>query len=168
MREHHPMRYNRLTEVLKTVSSVKLSTAFLLKSYFLKRPLASFQRPSWSADPWTHGLLAQSPDSSGRNYCLKLFKDNVILIICFQHICYGLCCICIRKSIRYMHVVPRCCLVGSSYFDQSWLWRIHPKETFYKMVHITWTISYGPYHMVHIIWSISHGPFHMVHFIWTF
>ena len=32
----------RLTEVLKTVSSVKLSTAFLLKSYFLKRPLECF------------------------------------------------------------------------------------------------------------------------------
>ena len=43
MREHHPMRYNRLTEVLKTVSSVKLSTAFLLKSYFLKRPLEGFK-----------------------------------------------------------------------------------------------------------------------------
>ena len=43
MREHHPMRYNRLTEVLKTVSSVKLSTAFLLKSYFLKRPLGGFK-----------------------------------------------------------------------------------------------------------------------------
>lgn len=34
------MRYNRMTEVLKTVASVKLSSAFLLKSYFLKKPLA--------------------------------------------------------------------------------------------------------------------------------
>jgi len=38
-REHHPMRYNRMTEVLKTVASVKLSSTFLLKSYFLKKPL---------------------------------------------------------------------------------------------------------------------------------
>ena len=38
-REHHPMRYNRMTEVLKTVASVKLSSTFLLKSYFLKNPL---------------------------------------------------------------------------------------------------------------------------------
>ena len=39
LREHHPMRYNRMTEVLRTVASVKLSSAFLLKSYFLKNPL---------------------------------------------------------------------------------------------------------------------------------
>ena len=39
MREHHPMRYNRMTEILKTVGSVQLSSAFLLKSHFLKRPL---------------------------------------------------------------------------------------------------------------------------------
>ena len=130
MREHHPMRYNRLTEVLKTVSSVKLSTAFLLKSYFLKRPLASFKLLLWvrvvTQTLVRLGLLIHSPDSSGRNHCLKLFKDNVILIICFQHICYGLCCICIRKSIWYLHVVSRCCLVGSCYFNQSWLWRIYP------------------------------------------
>ncbi|CBY13606.1 unnamed protein product [Oikopleura dioica] len=39
MREHHPMRYHRMTEILKTVASVKLSSTFLLKSYFLKKPL---------------------------------------------------------------------------------------------------------------------------------
>ena len=39
MREHHPMRYNRMTEILKTVASIKLSSTFLLKSYFMKRPL---------------------------------------------------------------------------------------------------------------------------------
>ena len=39
LREHHPMRYNRMTEILKTVGSVQLSSAFLLKSHFLKRPL---------------------------------------------------------------------------------------------------------------------------------
>ena len=33
------MRYNRMTEILKTVGSVQLSSAFLLKSHFLKRPL---------------------------------------------------------------------------------------------------------------------------------
>ena len=38
MREHHPMRYNRMTEVLKVVSQTKLSTSFLVKSYFLKSP----------------------------------------------------------------------------------------------------------------------------------
>ena len=31
MREHHPMRYHRMTEILKTVASVKLSSTFLLK-----------------------------------------------------------------------------------------------------------------------------------------
>ena len=36
MREQHPMRYNRMTEILKVVASVKLSNTFLLKSYFLK------------------------------------------------------------------------------------------------------------------------------------
>ena len=36
MRESHPMRYNRMTEILKVVASVKLSKTFLLKSYFLK------------------------------------------------------------------------------------------------------------------------------------
>ena len=30
------MRYNRMTEILKVVASVKLSNTFLLKSYFLK------------------------------------------------------------------------------------------------------------------------------------
>merc|ERR1712131_68980 len=39
MREHHPMRYHRMTEILKTVASVKLSSTFLLKSYFLKKPM---------------------------------------------------------------------------------------------------------------------------------
>ena len=39
MREHHPMRYNRMTEILKTVASIKLSSTFLLKSYFMKKPL---------------------------------------------------------------------------------------------------------------------------------
>ena len=33
------MRYNRMTEILKTVASIKLSSTFLLKSYFMKRPL---------------------------------------------------------------------------------------------------------------------------------
>ena len=31
LREHHPMRYHRMTEILKTISSVKLSSTFLLK-----------------------------------------------------------------------------------------------------------------------------------------
>ena len=31
LREHHPMRYNRMTEILKTVASIKLSSTFLLK-----------------------------------------------------------------------------------------------------------------------------------------
>ena len=60
MREHHPMRYNRMTEILKIVAQgilmtflefqqmaktcsskikVKLSSGFLLKSYFMKSPL---------------------------------------------------------------------------------------------------------------------------------
>ena len=33
------MRYNRMTEILKTVASIKLSSTFLLKSYFMKKPL---------------------------------------------------------------------------------------------------------------------------------
>ena len=33
LREHHPMRYHRMTEILKTISSVKLSSTFLLKVY---------------------------------------------------------------------------------------------------------------------------------------
>jgi len=44
------MRYNRMTEVLKTVASVKLSSAFLLKSYFLKKPLARLYSDQYS-DP---------------------------------------------------------------------------------------------------------------------
>ncbi|CAG5095448.1 Oidioi.mRNA.OKI2018_I69.XSR.g14193.t1.cds [Oikopleura dioica] len=39
MREHHPMRYNRMTEILKNLGSVTMSSSFLLKSHFLKRPL---------------------------------------------------------------------------------------------------------------------------------
>ena len=39
MREHHPMRYNRMTEILRALTEIKLSTAFLLKSYFLSNPL---------------------------------------------------------------------------------------------------------------------------------
>lgn len=39
LREHHPMRYHRMTEILKTVASVKLSSTFLIKSYFMKKPL---------------------------------------------------------------------------------------------------------------------------------
>ncbi|CAG5086371.1 Oidioi.mRNA.OKI2018_I69.PAR.g11191.t1.cds [Oikopleura dioica] len=39
MREHHPMRYNRMTEILKVVACVKLSKTFLIKSYFLQKPL---------------------------------------------------------------------------------------------------------------------------------
>ena len=37
MREHHPMRYHRMTEILKTVASVKLSSTFLLKVSFLDK-----------------------------------------------------------------------------------------------------------------------------------
>ena len=39
LREHHPMRYHRMTEILKTVASVHLSSTFLIKSYFMKRPV---------------------------------------------------------------------------------------------------------------------------------
>ena len=39
MREHHPMRYNRMTEILRALTEIKLSTSFLLKSYFLSNPL---------------------------------------------------------------------------------------------------------------------------------
>ena len=37
MREHHPMRYNRMTEILKNLGSVTMSSSFLLKSHFLVR-----------------------------------------------------------------------------------------------------------------------------------
>ena len=39
MREHHPMRYNRITEILRALTEIKLSTSFLLKSYFLSNPM---------------------------------------------------------------------------------------------------------------------------------
>ena len=39
MREHHPMRYHRMTEILKTVASVKLSSTFLLKVSFLDKTM---------------------------------------------------------------------------------------------------------------------------------
>ena len=39
MREHHPMRYNRMTEILRALTEIKLSTSFLLKSYFLSNPM---------------------------------------------------------------------------------------------------------------------------------
>ena len=38
MREQHFMRYNRITEILKSVTQIQLSPSFLLKSYFLKAP----------------------------------------------------------------------------------------------------------------------------------
>lgn len=39
LREHHPMRYNRMTEILCTLSSTRLDTHFLIKSPFLRTPL---------------------------------------------------------------------------------------------------------------------------------
>lgn len=39
LREHHPMRYNRMTEILCTLSSVRLNTSFLIKAPFLRTPL---------------------------------------------------------------------------------------------------------------------------------
>jgi len=38
MQEHHPMRYNRMTEILKNLAEIRLPTAFLIKSYFTKSP----------------------------------------------------------------------------------------------------------------------------------
>ena len=34
------------------------------------------------------------------------------------------------------------------------------------MVHIIWSISYGPYDMAGVIWSIWYGPNDMVQVIW--
>ena len=31
MQEHHPMRYNRMTEILKNLAEIRLPTAFLIK-----------------------------------------------------------------------------------------------------------------------------------------
>ncbi len=39
LREHHPMRYNRMTEILKNLGSVTMSSSFLLKSHFLVNKL---------------------------------------------------------------------------------------------------------------------------------
>ena len=39
LREHHPMRYNRMAEILCILSSIRLCAKFLLKTSFLKTPL---------------------------------------------------------------------------------------------------------------------------------
>ena len=37
----------------------------------------------------------------------------------------------------------------------------------YYLVHITWSILLGPYYLVHIIWSILFGPYYLVHITWS-
>ena len=150
MREHHPMRYNRLTEVLKTVSSVKLSTAFLLKSYFLKRPLERFKLFMWVTKMCITAMSMTWIMSHDITYFqFETIKDNVIFIIRFQYFRYGLCCICTGKSIWYLYAVSRRCLVGCCNIDQPWVWRVYSKERFH---HFFWSMVTPWWCMSHIIW----------------
>ena len=108
MREHHPMRYHRMTEILKTVASVKLSSTFLLKSYFLKKPLPM--------------LMAL--------YFFNLFAVGYIgnqskFLPCF----FNVFSLCSGTKSWDMHAVQRRRMDDWRHDHQSWFWRFHAKVT---------------------------------------
>jgi len=104
----------------------------------------------------------------------ETLKDHVIFIICFQYFCNGLCCFCFGTSIRYLHVIPRCCMAGCCHTHQSWLWWIYSKESSHQrsviclfkvikfMVFITFAISWWAISCGYIIWAIWYRRFHMI------
>ena len=87
MREQHPMRYNRMTEILKVVASVKLSNTFLLKSYFLK-----------VISPLTHYLWF---------YFYSETTANVNCNLPIQYYSCWICCFCSRTIIWNMYGIRR-------------------------------------------------------------
>ena len=87
MREQHPMRYNRMTEILKVVASVKLSNTFLLKSYFLK------VTSSLTHYPWYN--------------CYSETTANVNCNLLVQYNSCWLCCFCSWTIIWNMYGIRR-------------------------------------------------------------
>ena len=89
MREHHPMRYHRMTEILKTVASVKLSSTFLLKVQYILALTINY--------------------TTLKRVIIELLLEetltNVNGLIHFQRICSRLYRFCIRTSKRYLHGV---------------------------------------------------------------
>ena len=102
MREHHPMRYHRMTEILKTVASVKLSSTFLLKSYFLKKPL-----------PMLVGLYIFNVFAVG--YIIYALERNSGTCMEYQ---VNIQCF---RSLRFQKCLG-CCLVDGSDHNKSWFW----------------------------------------------
>ena len=95
------MRYHRMTEILKTVASVKLSSTFLLKSYFLKKPL-----------PMLVGLYIFNVFAVG--YIIYALERNSGT--CME---YQVNIQCFR--LRFQKCLG-CCLVDGSDHNKSWFW----------------------------------------------
>ena len=87
-REHHPMRYNRMTEILCTLSSVKLKSGILCKIPFLRTPLKMiFWTYSISLISVTYLIYTFERKNSG--HCLSFLNSLWLSFVTSTNLGYG-------------------------------------------------------------------------------
>lgn len=103
MREHHPMRYHRMTEILKSLASIKLSSLFLIKVWCITRKhnvTLIFELE----------LLLKKPNADIVGF---------ILLECIRH---ELHCLLLRAHVRHLYGILRCYVDGWGYHYKFGIW----------------------------------------------
>lgn len=89
LRETNPMRYNRMTEILCTLSSVRLRAKFLMKIPFMRNPLTSIIY-TYSIILTVSTFTIYSLESKLMNgYCLTLQKSIWVVMVTTTNLGYG-------------------------------------------------------------------------------
>ena len=157
MREHHPMRYNRMTEILKMVSRTKSGFDNSVYQKFGESNFSVNQKFEESKIRWIKyrsiKIFDQLTSKPFKAFTI-VFAEELFFEITsnstdghlFLHGIHSwIHCICPWKKQWHLHALSRCPLDNGGDYNESWLWWFHAELLdikIYYCFHVSfWDIS---------------------------